>query len=131
MTYAKTTSIPAERTKADIEKLVRKYGAKGFQAGWEGTQQWLSFIAHDRHIRFSLIVPDNNPQVMRSKWRTLLLLVKAKLEAVDAKIATFEEAFIGDVVMPSGKTVYETARAGIALAYKDRDPNVMLLGGPK
>jgi hypothetical protein len=128
MTYAARTSVPVEKSRADIEKLVKKYGAKGFQAGWHGARAQLEFLAHDRHIRFSVVMPDA-AQAQRQKWRALLLLVKAKLEAVDAKIASFEEAFVGDIVMPNGRTVYEVAREGIALAYKDRDPNTPLLGG--
>jgi hypothetical protein len=69
-------------------------------------------------------------QAARQKWRALLLLVKAKLEAVDANIATFEEAFVGDIVMPdTDKTVWEMAREPIKLAYETGEP-VALLGGP-
>jgi hypothetical protein len=56
-------------------------------------------------------------------------LVKAKREAVDAKIATFEQAFVGDIVMPDGKALWETTREPIKIAYEKREP-VMLLGGP-
>ena len=102
--------------------------AKGFQAGWQGNQAHISFLAHDRHIRMSVVVPDTE-QAARQKWRALLLLVKAKLEAVDAKIATFEEAFFGDIVLPeTGKTVWETAREPLKLAYEGK-PIQTLLGG--
>lgn len=127
MTYAANTQVPVERTKAEIEKLVKKYGAKGFAAGWHGDRAQLSFVAHERHIRFTIIMP-TQAQAARSRWRTLLLLVKAKLEAVDAKVATFEEAFVGDIVMPdTGKTVWEMAREPIALAYQGK-PTPLLIG---
>lgn len=127
MAYAKDTSVPVERTRAEIEKLVKKYGAKGFSAGWLGDRANISFIAHDRQIRFTIIVPQQ-AQAQRSRWRVLLLLVKAKLEAVDAKVVTFEEAFVGDIVMPNtGKTVWETVREPIALGYSNQ-PTPLLLG---
>lgn len=129
MTYAAGTTVPVERTKAEIEKLVRKYGAKGFAIGWHGDQTQISFIARERHIRFTILVPQN-AQPARSKWRTLLLLVKAKLEAVDAKVVSFEEAFVGDIVMPdTGKTVWEMTREQIRLGYEGK-PAPFLLGGP-
>ena len=127
--FAARTKAPVEKTKVEIERLVRRYGAKGFVAGWQGDAARIEFLAHDRRIRFSVLVPEQ-PQAARQKRRALLLLVKAKLEAVDARIATFEEAFVGDIVMPdTGKTVWEMAREPIKLAYDTGKP-VALLGGP-
>lgn len=125
--YANSTKVPVERTKADIEKLVKKYGAKGFAIGWHNNRAQISFAAHDRHIRFTILVPEA-AQPERSRWRTLLLLVKAKLEAVDAKVVTFEEAFVGDIVMPdTGRTVWEMTREQISLGYAGR-PTQFLIG---
>ena len=126
--FAARTKVPVEKTKVEIERLVKRYGAKGFVAGWQGDSARIEFLAHDRHIRFTVVVPEQ-PQAARQKWRALLLLVKAKLEAVDAHIATFEEAFVGDIVMPDGRTVWESAREPIKLAYETGKP-VALLGGP-
>lgn len=67
-------------------------------------------------------------QACRQKWRALALLVKAKLEAVDAKISSVEEAFFADIVMPDGRTVYESAREQVAIAYEKRDGSILLLG---
>ena len=128
MTFAAQTRVPVEKTKVEIEKLVRKYGATGFQTGWQGKQAHISFLARERHIRIAVTVPDG-AQVERQKWRALLLVIKAKLESVDAKIATFEEAFATDIVMPSGRTVWEEIREPIKLAY-DGKPQT-LLGGPR
>ena len=125
--FAARTRVPVEKTKAEIERLVKRYGAKGFASGWQGDAARIEFVAHNRHIRFTVMVPQAE-QAARQKWRALLLLVKAKLEAVDAKIATFEEAFVGDIVMPDGKTVWEAAREPIKLAYDTGKP-VALLGG--
>jgi hypothetical protein len=127
--FAAKTKVPADRTRLDIERLVRRYGAKGCSAGWRDKTARIEFLWADRHIRLRVVVPDN-PQAARQKWRALLLLVKAKLESVDADIATFEEAFVGDIVMPdTGKTVWEMAREPIKLAYETGKP-VALLGGP-
>ena len=127
MPYAVDTKVPVERTKAEIEKLVKKYGAKGFAVGWHDERAQISFVAHERHIRFTIVVPQG-AQLARSRWRTLLLLVKAKLEAVEAKVVTFEEAFVGDIVMPdTGRTVWEMTREQIKLGYAGK-PAPLLLG---
>jgi hypothetical protein len=126
--YAAKTKVPVDKTRLDIERLVKRYGARGFVSGWQGATARIEFLCADRHIRFSVTVPEQ-PQAARQKWRALLLLVKAKLEAVDAKIATFEEAFVGDIVMPDGRTVWESAQEPIKLAYGG-NKTVALLGSP-
>jgi hypothetical protein len=122
--YAARTKVPVEKTRSEIERLVKRYGASGFVSGWQGLTARLEFICQNRHIRFTVRVPEQE-QAARQKWRSLLLLVKAKLEAVDAKIATFEEAFVGDIVMPDGRTVWEAAREPI-----NTGKPVALLGAP-
>ena len=114
--FAAQTKVPVSKTRVDIEKLVRRYGAKGFMSGYQDKVAHIEFLCADRHVRLSVVVPDNE-QEARQKWRALLLVIKAKLESVDAGIATFEEAFATDIVLPDGKTVWEHVREPIELAY--------------
>lgn len=44
-------------------------------------------------------------QVKRQRWRALLLVVKAKLEAIEAGISTLEHEFLANVVLPGGSTI--------------------------
>jgi hypothetical protein len=131
MPYAQKTSVPADRTRLEIEQLVRKYGAKGFASAWQAEANGagrarVEFICHDRHIRLTVEVPANAQQA-RGKWRVLLLMVKAKLVAVDAKVVTFEEAFFADIVMPeTNKTVWEAARESVRLSYEKRKDQPLL-----
>lgn len=125
MTFARRTTVTVEKSRLEIERCVRKYGATGFVSGWQGDAVRIEFLARDRHIRMTMTEPPA-AQPRRSKWRSLLLLVKAKLEAVDAKITTFEEAFLGDIVMPDGRTVYETTKGAIKIAYEKKEPTNLL-----
>jgi hypothetical protein len=129
MTFARRTTVTVEKSRAEIERVVKRYGAKGFVSGWQGNRVRIEFLARDRHIRMSMEEPDAE-QPKRSKWRSLLLLVKAKLEAVDAKITTFEEAFLADIVMPDGRTVYEATREPIKIAYDKKEPTNLLSAPP-
>jgi hypothetical protein len=125
MTFARRTTVSVEKTRAEIERVVKRYGAKGFASAWQGDTVRVEFLARDRHIRMTMTEPPGE-QPTRSKWRSLLLLVKAKLEAVDAKITSFEEAFLGDIVMPDGRTVYEATKGPIKIAYEKREPTNLL-----
>jgi len=126
--YANRTRVPTDKTRTEIERAVKRYGATGFVSGWQGENVRIEFLCRDRHIRMIMTEPGVD-QAKRQKWRALLLLVKAKLEAVDAKIATFEEAFLADIVMPDGRTVWEATREPIKVAYQG-GPMPILLGAP-
>jgi hypothetical protein len=69
-------------------------------------------------------------QACRSKWRALFLCIKAKLESVEAKIETFEDAFLAHIQMPDGHTVGEHVRPRIAEAYTGQ-PMQPLLPSPR
>ena len=129
MVYASRTKVPSDKTRMDIERLVKKYGAKGFASGWHEGRAQVQFFAHNRHVRFTVSTANATAVQERERWRALLLLVKAKLVAVDAKIATFEEAFVGDIVLPeTGRTVWESVREPLRISYEENRA-VPLLGG--
>jgi hypothetical protein len=44
-------------------------------------------------------------QVVRTAWRELYLLIKAKLVAVESKHITIKDEFLAYTVMPDGRTV--------------------------
>lgn len=140
--YAEGTEVPVERSKAEIEATVMRYGATGFISGWKGTEAMISFELHDRRIRFNLPLPDRNDraftharvnhnsqvtkprspdqatraweQACRQKWRALALVIKAKLEAVESRISTLEEEFLNNIVMENGMTIGEMVLPRIA-----------------
>lgn len=143
--YASTTTVPAEKSRAEIERLLLRYGADQFMYGIKPEAAVIAFRAMGRHIRF--ILPFPNPterrfthikhkgryyeekrsaekardvwdQEVRSRWRALALVIKAKLEAVESGIAEFEDEFMAHVVLPNGQTMSQHARPLIARAYE-------------
>lgn len=150
--FAQETTVPVEKTKAEIESLVTRYGATGFRSGWSGDISQVEFAAKERVIRFTLPLPSRddkafrtskagNPifdqskrlklweQACRQRWRALLLAIKAKLEAVSIGISEFEAEFLANIVDPiTGRTVGESVRPMIAARYEGRD--VPLIGLP-
>lgn len=114
MTYAAKSKVPVQQSRQEIERVLHRYGATGFAYGSQTGRAMVMFETKDRRIRFILPLvppPDLNQaeagQFERSRWRGLLLSIKAKLEAVESGIETFDEAFLSHVVMPNGKTLAE------------------------
>lgn len=157
MSYASETTVPIDRSKAEIERLLDKYGADQFVSGWELGRALIGFRCHDRYVRFTLLVPDRKDkrfthrkrkgssfekprpdhaareawdQEMRRRWRCLALVVKAKLEAVETGITTFEQEFMAHIVMPDGRTVGDHVTPKIAAAYKTGKMPKLLPAGP-
>lgn len=134
MAFAEKTKVSVDQTRSEIEKTLKKYGADRFAYFSETGRAIVVFEAHQRRIRFDLPVPegdsDKDNQTRRQRWLALLLCIKAKLEAVESKIETFEEAFLAHVVMPDGITVGQHTIKSIEQAYSG-NKMVPLLPGPK
>ena len=132
--YARHTTVPIEQTKTEIERTLKRYGASSFAYYAEPRRASVMFEASHRRIRFDLPLPPGEDakeaKLRRSKWRALLLCIKAKLESVESEIETFEEAFMAHVIMPDGRTVGEHAIPRIAAAYENNEVGP-LLPGPK
>jgi hypothetical protein len=125
--YAEGTSVPIDRSKAEIERLLTRYGATSFASGWSNDVATLLFEAKGRRIRFELPMPDakrwpheeRRAQESRRRWRCLALVIKAKLEAVESGLVEFEEEFLAHIVLPGTKETFGTwAAPQIAAAYE-------------
>jgi hypothetical protein len=116
--YARRTQVPAERTRLEIEGLMRQRGADQFFSGGDAERSVLAFRLNGRHLRFQLPLGGRlNAQQVRSRWRALLLVIKARLEAIDLGILTIEDAFLAETVLPDRQTVAEYMAPQIEAAY--------------
>src|ERR1700723_2772498 len=81
----------------------------------------VAFEHAHRHIKIIVPLPtgdgEKDKQLARQRWRALLLVIKAKLESVESGIETLEEAFYANIVMPDGRTIYESTRETVRVAY--------------
>jgi len=150
--YASETTVTSDKTRIEIEKTLTRYGATAFIYGWEGSRARIQFKAQGRYIRFDLPLPDRQArqfthtpekgllrsteqaeaayeQAVRQRWRALLLIVKAKLEAIEAGIVTFDDEFLSAMVLPDNSTVGQWIKPQLALAY-DRGDMPKMLPGP-
>lgn len=60
MTYAKNTAVPIDRSRAEIEATLRKYGADQFSYGVDYSRGMavVRFRAQSREIQFVLYMPE-------------------------------------------------------------------------
>ena len=153
MSYAESTTVSPEKSQLEIAGLLRKYGATGFLHGWQEDRAMVSFDAHGRRVRFDMTTPTDwaayrftKTRVRRSdaaaknameaevrrRWRALLLVIKAKLEAVETGIVSFEEEFAAHIVLPDGTTVAQHVIPAIQRAYETGviEPMIVLPVGP-
>src|SRR5260221_7152171 len=90
MTFAAKTEVSPEKSRAEIERTLIRYGASHFGYATAPGEAAVMFQAHDRTLRFTLPLPSRLPQQsqaqheqkIRSRWRALALPIKAKLECV-------------------------------------------------
>ena len=105
MAYATRTVVTVEKSRAEIEQILKRYKADQFGSAIDNGahRAMIQFRCQGRIIRFEMELPQTE-QKLRSRWRALCLALKAKLESVESEIETFEEAFLAHVVMPNGDT---------------------------
>lgn len=120
--FAQRTSVPADRSRAEVERVLQRYGARGFGYSWERREgpktelREFSDIVFDfkgRRIRLDVPMPTEREAgttakaeaATRQRWRALLLVLKAKLEAVESGISTLEREFLADILTEDGRTV--------------------------
>ena len=139
--YANQTSVSGDRSRSEIERTLSRYGADSFMCGARDSTAAVQFEVKGRRILFRLELPDPDSreytysstgrvrrsneqahesweQACRQRWRALVLIVKAKLEAVEAGINSFVLECFTYTVLLGGGTVGGWALPQIALAYE-------------
>jgi len=140
--YAEGTTVSVANSRSEIERTLARYGV--VERGWVDVigKSSIQFRMADRMVRFVLELPDpmaekyvygrhhklRSPEARRAAWeqdcrqhwRALSLAIKAKLEAVESGIATFEQEFMAYIILPNGESVAEHVTPAIAEAYETK-----------
>lgn len=125
--YAAKTDVSVSSTKAEIEDLLTKFGCDRFASVNEPQRSAIMF--ERRGLRYRVMLPLTRPEdhlknvagiplgsvqarqafdlETRRRWRSLLLVLKSKLVAVEDGISSLEEEFLANVVLPDGDTLGE------------------------
>lgn len=151
--FAATTSVTEDQSRRDIERLLMAKGAASFVYGWESPLcALIAFRMLDRDVKMIIPMPDPDgshlvatrsgkirtadqienmvAQERRQRWRAVLLVLKARFEAIELGISTFEREFLADILLPNGKPIGEAVIPG-AINWIDNGRPTALLPGPR
>lgn len=140
MAYAADTKVPVARSQAELEAMLRRYGADQFGYATQDGLARIQFRENGRVYRFDLPLPTADfrsvthtptgraraagervkalDQEHRRRWRALVLIVKAKLEAAESGITSFADEFLPYTLLPDGTTVGEHVDDELHEAYE-------------
>lgn len=127
MSYAATTHVSTERSQAEIQQTLRKYGASRFGVMEDENGAHVLFAFANLNIQMSVPLPnrtddeftktptgkprsidqqrDAYDQKVKAQWRALMLAIKSKLVSIKTGVSTVEKEFMAWVVMSDGKTL--------------------------
>lgn len=138
--YAEKTVVSIDRSQAELRKIIAKYGGTSFAYAENKHNHMVMFEAYKRRVVFQLPMP-NPPseranktslktyeQLCRTKWRGLVLAVKAKLECVQSGITSFDQEFLAHIVLPNGRSVGDELLPQVQSAYETGKMPPLMLG---
>lgn len=125
--YASGTTVPVNRSRDELERLLDKVGADSVATMRDGTAAAVAFRLTGRNYVLRLPFPTDEElvkdsagrkrgaaaqatardQTIRERWRALVLLCKAKIVAIDAGVTTPEAEFLAHAMLPTGQTLGE------------------------
>jgi hypothetical protein len=136
--YAQSTKVEVLSSQADILKLLAKFGVEKHAFMNDGDSAAVAFTYGGLNYKISVLTPDPeheafryteagrartaeaarsaHVQEIRRRWRSLVLLVKAKLVAVDDDISTFEQEWMPYIMTGTGETLFEAMQVQIEKA---------------
>lgn len=138
MAYAEGTTVTVERSVAEAQALLKRHGVA--DVGWTLSSRGgrIQFMRDRTAVQFTVLYPPATDdavtlypsgklrpprehaarleQIHRERWRALVLVLKGKLEAVDAGVETWEEAFLPHILLPGGETVMDRVAPALAAA---------------
>ena len=68
---------------------------------------------------------ERTDQVLRTRWRLVLLALKTKLELVALGVSSVEREFMADMVLGNGRTVQENLAEFIQRGLGDDGPRML------
>jgi hypothetical protein len=123
--YAQDTKVRAGVSKDEIERALRRAGAANIFSGYDDDRKMITLGWRIDGRCYKLAASTDRPtrrcepeQLEREAWRVLLLMTKAKLEAIAQGITSFEAEFMASLLLPNGSTVAEDVLPKVAEAYE-------------
>jgi hypothetical protein len=157
MAYAEGTTVSVAKSRTEIDSLLQRNGAaqRGIAEDDARGLAVIWFTMKDRQYRIEVPLPKMtdkevefairrgyktrrtveqqrvaHEQLCRTRWRAILLLIKAKLEAIAIGLSSPEREFLADLVLPDGSRLHQMLTPQIAETYATGAPLPLLgMGG--
>lgn len=146
--YAAKTTVSMGKSKAEIERTLRRYGASEFAYASGQDRAMVGFLIDTHRIQIAMSMPSLQEfaftdtgrkriptaiqteweRACRQRWRALALVIKAKLEAVECGITSMQDEFLAYTVLPSGKTIGEMVSPAMSKILKTGEIPSLLPG---
>ena len=150
--YAERTTVTPEQRRGEIERTLARYGATAFGYATSGDHAQVVFELGGRRMRLDVPLPSRSDkafthlesqpwvkraeaeaekryqQAIRQRWAALALWIKAQCEAIDSRVVTAEQAFLGWVVLPDGLTLAEKIAPSLEAAYASGEMPALMPG---
>jgi hypothetical protein len=122
--YAAGTRVEVNRSRDELESLLDRIGADSVATMRDSAAAAVAFRLTGRNyvLRLPFLTEEEirkrrrvtkgqmasaMAQSSRERWRALLLLVKAKIVAIDTGVTTPEAEFLAHAMLPTGQTLGE------------------------
>ena len=115
--YAARTTVDPGRSRDELEKILERVGADSVATMRDSGAAAVAFRLAGRNYILRLPYPDGKrmtdsqrEQAIRSHWRAVVLLLKAKLVAIQSGVTTADAEFLAHAMLPTGQTLIEHLR---------------------
>jgi len=146
--YAAGTKVTSNRSREEIERLLNRFGAGqfGYISDTDAGMAHIMFVYSNMRFRMSVdlptrqelsLTPKGRPKKqsqidiewekeIKRRWRSLTLLVKAKLVAVEDGITSIEQEFLPYLMWGDGRTTTQQLAGKIAqIAESGETPRLL------
>ena len=125
LNYARNTTVSIERSRQELEVILRRAGADKVMLGWDGDISFVAFVIDDIPVKQRIEMPPRSEfnetetgrerkqnaalvaweQACRQRMREHVVLLKAKLIAINMGLRTIKQEFMSDICLPGGNTI--------------------------
>lgn len=149
--YAKTSMVSVDKSKNELERIVKRFGAEGYVYGWKAGVVQIVFEVRNYvyNVKLPMVEPDDREfthtptgrqrtkkqateyyeQEIRSRFRELVLLMKAKFVGIERGITTFDDEFLPKLRLPDGSTFGEWAERELPRVFDTHGTPEFLMPG--
>lgn len=135
--YAETTTVSVQKSQQEVQHVLMRQGADQVILAWDADMGAAVRFRMSGHYAQLVVPPPSERRMKELKlrfpswdetrrreqeerrcWRALLLLVKAKLEAIASGITSMEREFMPDLLLSDGRRLEAWAGPILAEMYE-------------